>query len=66
MQKGGLLVVGSFVVQGFFLSGGRKCVYLEMFMIVSKDLGLVLQSVSLVKPEELILNVLKDKGRMLC
>lgn len=33
-REGGLLVGVSLIVQGFVLSGGRKCVYLEMFMIV--------------------------------
>lgn len=58
--EGALLVGVSLVVQGFFLSGGRKCVYLEVFMVASKDLMW-----ALVKPEKLILKLLKDKGRLL-
>lgn len=36
--EGAFLVGVPFVVQGFFPSGGRKCVYLDVFMVVSKDL----------------------------
>lgn len=54
-REGGLLAGVSLVVKGFFLSGGRNFEHLEMFMMFA-----------LVKPEELILKVLKDKGRMLC
>lgn len=67
-REGGLLAGVQLVVKGFFCYGGRKFVYLEMFMIVSKDLmwaqfyGLF----TLVKLEELILKVLKDRGRTLC
>lgn len=57
------LLLVSFVVQSFFLFGGRKCVYLEMFVMVSGDLiwACFCGQFALVKPEELILKNAKGQ-----